>query len=99
MFQAEHLSIPDGYLSKRLSGGIEYKLDMLDNGNPIFLRIGLKQTKWIETNQLSIQQLILPSGGIGILLKLFNKFSINLDYAIYSNNIGINNLFSINTQL
>lgn len=99
LFQGEHLSIPDGYMSKRLSGGLEYQLHIIDNVNPIFLRFGLKQTRWLETDQISVQQLILPSAGIGIVLKLFNKFSINLDYAIHSSNIGINNLFSFNTEI
>ena len=35
----------------------------------------------------------------GINIKVFNKFSINLDYAIHLSNIGVNNLFSFNTEL
>ena len=99
LFQGELISIPDGHLSKRLSLGTEYMLFGSDNQNPIYLRLGLKQSRWLKSNQGSKERLVSPAAGIGIVLKLFNKFSINLDYAIQANDIGINNLFSFTTQL
>ena len=43
--------------------------------------------------------LIKPSGGIGCQFKFMNKFFTNLDYAIHIDELGINNLISISTEL
>lgn len=102
LLQGELISIPDGYLSKRLSLGVEYLIfgsNRPEKSNPIFLRCGLKQSRWVESDEESQEKFLSPSAGIGIVLKLFNKISINLDYAIQANNMGINNLFSFTTQL
>ncbi len=99
LFQFEGISLPDGYLSKRLSMGFEYSLDVSDNFKPVFFRFGVKQSRWAELGENEQSNLFSPSTGIGLEFDLFDKFSLNLDYALEINERGVNNLFSFKTQL
>ena len=99
LLQLETILIPDGYLSKRLSLGIEFSFDIIDKFKPILLRMGLEQSRWLNDTNGVPSKLVSPSAGIGIEFKIFNKISLNLDYALDVDNTGINNLFSFRTEL
>ena len=83
------------YLSQRLSLGAEYAIFY---HIPLFFRIGFRQNQYL-TNPQSIAGLLKPSSGVGCQFKFMNKFLTNLDYAIHFDELGVNNLLSISTEL
>ena len=99
LFQFETISIPEGSLSKRLSLGIELPVNIVEKFNPILFRFGLKQARWLDDKLDLKSNLISPSAGFGIQLKIYKKILLNLDYAIDFNYLGINNLFSFKTEI
>jgi len=94
--QHELTDISNKYLAHRSSVGTEYKVNL---DKPIFLRLGIKQTKWAIINNESIDDMYKLMGGFGIKFETFNKSTLNIDYAIEFNHIGISNMISLSSKL
>ncbi len=95
-FQHEIIYV-SSFNSMRSSIGVEHTLHY---HVPINLRFGLKQNQWaiIEGDKSSFPFVI--SLGIGFSkLNFMNKLKLNIDYAFQYTSLGINNFFSISTQL
>ena len=95
--QHELMSIDSekNHISHRLSLGAEYAITY---HIPLFFRFGLRQNQYLANPQ-SMKGLLKPSSGVGCQFKFMNKFLTNLDYAIHIDELGINNLLSISTEL
>ena len=96
LFQHELINLNGEYLTHRSSFGLEYELDY---DFPIFLRFGLKQNRWGIINKEEVENLYVFTGGFGIQFNYLDKSTINLDYGIVFNEIGINNVISLSANL
>ena len=94
--QHELTDINNNYLAHRSSIGTEYELNM---DRPIFLRLGIKQTRWAIINNEPKEDMYKVMGGFGIKFESFNKSTLNIDYAIEFNHLGISNMISLGAKL
>ena len=94
--QHEMTDIDSKYWAHRSSLGSEYKLNM---DKSMFLRLGIKQTKWAVINSEPKKDMYKLMGGVGIEFESFNKSTLNIDYAIEFNHLGISNMISLGTKL
>ena len=95
-FQYELIDLNKDFLSKRFSGGYEYKLNYK---NPVFVRLGAKQVNWAIINDDEKEIPIQPSLGLGLEFESFNKSIFKLDYALDFNRLGVTNLISLAIKL
>ena len=96
VFQHEMIDLDKDFLSSRLSGGSEYKINYK---NPVFIRLGFKQVNWVIINDEKKELLIQPSAGLGLEFESFNKSIFKLDYALEFNRVGVTNLISLAIKL
>ena len=90
------MNIPDKYINYRTRLAIEYHLS-----NNVKLRLGCKQARGTQTSDDKIEGFNLKlSFGVGVPLKVWQRQSLQLDYAMDPGSVGegLSHLFSFSLK-